>query len=381
MKSRLWGIIPGLIVLLAITIMMDWSGLFDQPGNRTSNISLRACEPALGGISAPLIPELQNESIDVGLSNAETVDLLSLDTRSTRAGFGISSETEPEHWASLLGAGWYLDWKVQANKPLNNLEHWQMIRVHEDCILPSIEDIRQAASQYPGQVWVIGNEPDVIWQDNVPAPKYAMIYHDLYAAIKAYDPTALIAVAGVSQATPLRLQYLDQVLQAYQDLYHASMPADWWTLHGYVLREEQGSWGVDIPPGISASQGQLREVSDHGRIDLFEDQIMTFRQWMADHGYQNTPLALTEFGLLMPSSYGFPASFVSDYLAQTFAWLSDVRDETTGYPGDDYHLIQKWAWFSVSDPTYASSNLGDLTSGKMTRVGESFRETVLSLVP
>ena len=51
------------------------------------------------------------------------------------------------------------------------------------------------------------------------------------------------------------------------------MPVDWWTVHGYVLREEKGSWGVDIPPGIDATQGELREVADHGRIDLFEAQI------------------------------------------------------------------------------------------------------------
>ena len=190
--------------------------------------------------------------------------------------------------------------------------------------------------------------------------KYAIIYHDLYEMIKSSDPTALIAVGGVSQATPLRLQYLDQVLQTYQDLYHEPMPVDWWTVHGYVLREEKGSWGVDIPPGIDATQGELREVKDHGRIDLFEAQIRSFRQWMAEHGYQHTPLALTEFGILMPASYGFPSDIVASYLEQTFTWLSQVQDELIGYPEDGYHLVQKWAWFSISDPTYSSSDLGDL---------------------
>ena len=256
-----------------------------------------------------------------------------------------------------------------------------MIRVHEDCISPSVEEIQSAASSFPGHVWIIGNEPDVIWQDNVSASKYAIIYHELYTLIKSSDPTALIAVGGVSQATALRLQYLDQVLQTYQDLYHEPMPVDWWTVHGYVLREEKDSWGVDIPPGIDATQGELREVVDHGRIDLFEEQIRSFRQWMAERGYQSSPLALTEFGILMPSSYGFPSEVVTNYLEQTFTWLDQVRDESIGYPEDAYHLVQRWAWFSISDPTYSNSNLGDLSSGKLTSVGERFRHVVSTLEP
>ena len=159
------------------------------------------------------------------------------------------------------------------------------------------------------------------------------------------------------------------------------MPVDWWTVHGYVLREEKNSWGVDIPPGIEAVQGELREVSDHGRIDLFEQQLRSFRQWMADRGYQDAPLAVTEFGILMPSSYGFPSEFVVGYLEQTFTWLSEVEDSSIGYPLDGYHLVQKWNWFSLSDTTYSTSDLGDLSSGKLTVVGESFRNIILSLLP
>jgi hypothetical protein len=101
---------------------------------------------------------------------------------------------------------------------------------------------------------------------------------------------------------------------------------------------------------------------------------------MAEHGYQQTPLALTEFGILMPSSYGFTTDVVGSYLEQTFTWLSEVSDEPIGYPEDGYHLVQKWAWFSISDPTYSSSNLGDLSSGKLTFVGERFRNTVSSMI-
>ena len=73
------------------------------------------------------------------------------------------------------------------------------------------------------------------------------------------------------------------------------------------------------------------------------------------------------------------SELVASYLEQTFTWLSQAEDESIGYPEDGYHLVQKWAWFSISDPTYSSSNLGDLSSGKLTFVGERFRSMVLIL--
>jgi hypothetical protein len=345
------------------------------------SITLHACDPTQENYLGPLVPDQNIASLESSLIGNNPEEKVPKSARSTRAGFSISTPTDPEYWAQMLGSGWYVDWSVRALPVVDNLDYWPMIRVHEDCISPALEEIQSAASRYPGQVWIIGNEPDVIWQDNVTPSKYAVIYHELYKMIKTSDPTALIAMGGVSQATPLRIQYLDQVLHTYQDLYHEPMPVDWWTVHGYVLREEKGSWGVDIPPGIDATQGELREVNDHGRMDLFEVQLRSFRQWMADHGYQQTPLALTEFGILMPSSYGFPSDVVASYLEQTFTWLSQVQDESIGYPADSYHLVQKWAWFSVSDPTYSTSNLGDLSSGKLTFIGESFRSIVSTMVP
>lgn len=341
---------------------------------------LQACDSTQAVLEESLVPEQSPASSDKELSGIKPDDRVPEKRWSKRAGFSIALQTDPEYWAQMLGSGWYLDWRMHPAAQSSGLVHWQMVRVHEECISPSVEEIQAAAKHNPGQVWIIGNEPDVIWQDNVTADRYAMSYHNLYGLIKAADGTALIAVGGISQATPLRLQYLDQVLQTYQKLYQEAMPVDWWTVHGYVLREEKGSWGVDIPPGMDATQGELYEVSDHGRIDLFEGQIIAFRQWMAKNGYQLTPLALTEFGILMPSDYGFTSDMVADYLEQTFNWLSETKDEAIGYPEDEQHLVQKWAWFSISDENYSTSDLGDLPTGKLTKVGERFRDMVNSMV-
>jgi hypothetical protein len=253
-----------------------------------------------------------------------------------------------------------------------------MVRLTPVGYKPSLTKIRQLARQQPGQVWIIGNEPDVIWQDKVTPETYARAYHEIYQAIKDVDTTAKVAPAGISQVTPLRLEYLDRVLLTYQEKYQARLPADWWTVHIYVLREERNSWGVEIPPGFDVDQGALYEIADHGRLDLFEAQLREFRAWMKRNGYQDIPLAVTEFGILMPEEYGFPVKLVSQYLTNTFRLLATLRDPRSGYPPDEHRLVQRWAWFSLSDPNYPTSNLADLENDRLTPIGEAFRDFVLA---
>jgi hypothetical protein len=383
-------ILVGMISLLVAALFIDRAGLLLENSAQSVGIiesavqrsfTLRPCESQSGIYSGPLIPTPDQLNSYSRTIQDQPKQPIPANAWSHRAGFSVSTSTDADYWAGKLGSGWYLDWRVQIPVGINYLEYWPMIRVHEDCISPSVEEIHKVAANFMGLTWIIGNEPDVIWQDNVDPVKYAIIYHELYMLIKSTDPTALLAVGGVSQATPLRLQYLDKVLQAYQDIYNESMPVDWWTVHGYVLREEKGSWGVEIPPGIDTFRGELYEINDHGRVDLFEAQIRSFRQWMEKNGYQDKPLALTEFGILMPASYGFPGETVADYLETTFTWLSQSRDESTGFPEDGYRLVQKWAWFSISDPTYSNSDLGDLSNGKLTSLGENYRRMVSFMVP
>jgi len=359
-----------------VAAMVDLKTILHPTSTSSEKEILRTCLSSQGSYTGPLVPGQNTPGPGIVLSKIESEETIPSSAWSNRAGFSISSSTDPEYWAQKLGSGWYLDWNTRDEILVNGPEHWQMIRVHEECISPSPEVIRSTAAGFPGQVWIIGNEPDVIWQDNVTPARYAMVYHSLYQLIKSSDPSSLIAVGGISQATPLRLQYLDSVLQSYQELYQEPMPADWWTVHGYVLREEKGSWGVEIPPGLDATHGELYEVADHARLDLFEAQLISFRQWMKENGYQNAPLALTEFGILMPASYGFPPESIANYLEQTFTWLYQAQDLSTGYPADAFRLVQKWAWFSITDPTYSSSDLGNISSGQLTLVGERFRTVV-----
>jgi hypothetical protein len=330
-----------------------------------------------------LLPQSQITQAETAQSQAQIVEnphepYFHESSLTERVGFGLTTNVDPLPWGKRLNAGWYLDWNIQFRRVSQYPEHWQMIRLSTGCSFPPPDFLRWLVLHYPGQVWVIGNEPDVIWQDSLTPEEYARQYHDAYQIIKTTDPSAMVATAGISQATPLRLAYLDKVLAAYQSSYNQPMPVDWWTVHGYVLREERGSWGVDIPPGLSANTGALYEVSDHGRLDLFEQQIVAFRQWMAKNGYRDTPLALTEFGILMPADYGFPPQFVQQYLKDTFQYLSTAVDAETGLPQDENHLVQRWAWFSLADTKFPTANLANLQKGSLSPIGVTFREFMLA---
>src|SRR5690606_22222172 len=123
--------------------------------------------------------------------------------------------------------GWWLNWRVQADPPqVNGSRFVQMVRFNRDTFRPDEDALAEAAAANPGALWLMGNEPDVAWQDDATPEQYAATYGRLYPVIKGVDPTALVAIAGVSQPTPLRLAYLDRVLAAYREQFGMEMPVD-----------------------------------------------------------------------------------------------------------------------------------------------------------
>lgn len=279
-----------------------------------------------------------------------------------------------------LGLGWYLAWGVLETPPgPAGVEFWQMIRLSEQGFHPEKETLQRIAQTTPGMTWLIGNEPDVRWQDNVTPARYAELYHDLYYFLKAADPSAQVVIGGITQPTPLRLQYLEMVLSAYQARYSEEMPVDVWNIHNFMLREERDSWGVDIPPGLGVDQGVLFEIDDHDDLEVFKAQIIGFRQWMADRGQRNKPLIISEYGILMPEDYGFPLERVKDFMYGTYNFMLNATDEQIGYPADDNRLVQRWAWYSLSDDRYATGNLINLETGELTDLGHVHREYIANL--
>lgn len=309
-------------------------------------------------------------------------------SRRWRIGVALPDQ-EPRFFAwPAARPGWYLNWSANLRKttfwgfweqrtmevpdPRLGMEFMPMVSVSGGRIFPDGDELRTLATRHPGLTWLVGNEPDVKWQSNAPPEVYAIAYHRAYTAIKAGDPTAQVAIGGISQITPLRLAYLTRVWTFYRKLYGTEMPVDVWNMHAFMLREERSSWGVNVPPGFTVEQrGMLWEVEDHDDLQLLEEQVRTMRRWMRDHGQQEKPLWITEYGILMPEEYGFDAARVSRYMVASFDLFERLRDPNLGLTQDDGRLVQRWMWYPARDSRYTAGNLFD-DYGRVTPVGETF---------
>ena len=277
--------------------------------------------------------------------------------------------------ADRLGFGWYLDWRLSPDGfRAPGLEYVPTIRFKEGQPSTDRQALLAAVEALPGALWLIGNEPDVKWQDNVRPDVYSRIYHDLYSLLKSLDPSCQVAIGGVSQPTPLRMRYLDSILDAYQVRYGEAMPVDVWNVHAFILREERDNWGVAIPPGMAEQTGRLYEIADHDNITIFRQQLVDFRRWMKERGQQEKPLIVTEYGILMPADYGFSPQRVERFMLDTFEFFRTAADQSLGYPADGGRLVQRWCWYSLFSEHYPTGNLVEIDSGELTPQGKAFRE-------
>jgi hypothetical protein len=407
MKQRhLW---PVVLIIAGITLILAFlfwrfvvtdgpNALIETAAEETRTTAVPSSKtPPNTRTPSPLLPTSQPiiPSPEPDPQPTETTVLLTITPESPTAPcspefciprFGASGRIEhiaAAHEASLP-FGVYFNWEMQLDPiPAGSAEFWQMIRVSQNGIRQEWAAIAPVIEANPGSVWIIGNEPDIIWQDNTTAEKYAELYHDAYTFIKEADSTAHIAVAGVGQPSPLRLAYLDVVLETYEQSYGTSMPVDIWTIHNFILREERDSWGVGIPPGFIQESGEpvnegiLYEISDHNDLAVFRQNLFNFRQWMADRGYRDRPLAVTEFGILMPSDFGFPPPVVAEFLTGTLDFLVQATDDTIGYPADENRLVQWAFWYSVYDPLeFPTGNLYEPETGQLTALGEIYTDYI-----
>ena len=315
--------------------------------------------------------------------------------------FGVGAPTNiADYPVNNLRIGWYTDWG-SALKPARpgGIEYLQMVRLAQTgpttyASSPSASALPAMIAANPGALWVIGNEPDRrAWQDSLEPQVYAIAYHDLYGQIKNADPSSRIVAGSIVQPTPLRLQYLDLVLSSYRARFGVDMPVDVWNIHAFILQEKSCSvscpydpdcgWGAGIPPGMSDCTGKTYTIEQHDDLAIFKQFIVDFRRWMADNNYQDRPLIITEFGVLMPPDYGTPPfgpPRVNAFMNATFDYLSTAVGPS-GYGSDKGRLVQAWAWYSLSDNTSYNGWLFDPVTKARTALGNNFAAYTASVTP
>lgn len=330
-------------------------------------------------------------------------------------------------WLPTSGAGWYLDFqfanteydsidyvpiikvgqKLKAPHPVVN--GWPVYdpdnylpEFHLRNGLVTLDSVTNLAASNPGRLWLVGNEPDrFAFQDDVHPEIYAIAYHEVYHALKAGDPTAQVGFAGLVQMSPGRLQYVDIAYDAYYDKYGTDMPVDVWNAHIYVLPERSVinpndplRWGAHVALGTRIQDAKFWSgnnadncdrpfdstycFSEHTDIRIVNDQIASLRQWMAAHGQRNKPLIISEYGVLygqardqvnedcyFADEFGdcFSEERSIQFMRDSFELFETATDTNIGYPLDDYKLVQKWIWFSMSNETGVGSASNMLKNG------------------
>jgi hypothetical protein len=269
---------------------------------------------------------------------------------------------------SVLGVGSYYNWGVYGYSSVpGNIEHVAGIHV-KDGVYDSVKsNLPTWVAANPGKVWIIGNEPDT-WhsgQDNVVPEVYAERFYELATMIKSIDVTSQIGFAPIVQPTPIRIRYLNRVLDRLDDADLAGSRSaafamiDIYTPHAFILNEQPGSaWGAGIPPGFSDDYADaIAFPTDFDKthdINTFKEWVRYFRRWMKDNGEQNKPLWITEYGSLFPPLDPPDIDFVNvsdedsrDYMLDTFDFMLE-EDSNLGNPTDGNRLVQRWFWWSLN---------------------------------
>lgn len=332
---------------------------------------------------------------------------------------GVGGVISPAYNVGALNLGWTMDWTARLNPPApNGVDYVQVVRIDSDeanvyTFTPPLPVLYQIADQNPGAIWLLGNEPDSPFQDNLPPDRYAQAYHDLYHWLKQRDPAARIGAGSIVQPTPIRLQYLDRVLRAYWQLYGQGLPADVWSVHSYILREIDASdpqacadgidcheppyllWGAFMPPSSlpAVTRGVLYTFSNMFDTAIFLQRLIDFRVWLRDRGYREVPLYITEFGTLFPyppfiegdpyvDEFGVPMTQArtAGFMTRTFELLRTATNAATGLPADDNRLVQRWLWYSFDDPGFGGA-LYDRNTGQRTLLGNTLAAYAQAITP
>jgi len=126
--------------------------------------------------------------------------------------------------------------------------------------------------------------------------------------------------------------------------------------------------------------GMLYEIEDSDDLEILQQNLIEFRAWMAERGYGDKPLVVSEYGILMPEDYGFPPETVERFLTGSFDLFQTLANET-GYLPDDGRLVQWWFWYSLYDgDQYMTGDLYDPSSEQLTKLGQAWANYVTDLL-
>jgi hypothetical protein len=260
--------------------------------------------------------------------------------------FGVASTASLDEntalalYTSQLNVRWYFDYAdPRTARSPNRL---RLVRVGEGAPTPiPAAELARAAARWPGGVWQIGNEPNVPGQDKISPADYAVRYAEYYNAIKIADPTARLLAGGILAwdftctgcvgDVQTGHEFTQQFVQAYQARFGTPPPMDGFAMHAYLI-----DW--DNLPMADA--------------DKMIQQISGARDWLDANGYRETPIWVTEVGVIWGCerrAYDFAerkffcinyrADLMEQFMTTVLTWLIANAAEKR---------IERWFWYPTA---------------------------------
>jgi len=162
------------------------------------------------------------------------------------------------------------------------------------------------------------------------------------------------------------------------------------------MQEKSGTRvGAGLPPGLDNPiewDPPGNNIDAHIDMNLFDQHIRDFRQWMKDRDQQQKPLIVSEYGVLFwhceddegnvtaPNCANdlYSGDRVSKFMTATFDYFLNTADCDLGYSGDNCRLVQRWVWYGMNEDGTDLFNpetylFHDDTSN-LSHVGAAFRD-------
>ncbi|MBN1401830.1 MAG: hypothetical protein JXA74_13390 [Anaerolineae bacterium] len=252
-----------------------------------------------------------------------------------QAGVVVVGATDAEQ-LGMLGPVWYYQYHFSGAQVQG---HLRVLLVNP---YATLDQIGQAAKRQSGQWWLVGNEPNDPHQDNLSPQAYAGFYHRTWSSLRRADPRAHVVPAGIASAD---WRWADAFRESYKAQYGRYPQVAAWNIHNYILEPDL----------------------DQLDLDEFERRILAFRGWMERVGEDETPLLLTEFGVLygtesLGRSQEDPEE-IKRYIRSTVEWLAATEH------------VQAWAWFANYTEGRFNGDLYEAT-GQLSQYGLVYRDAI-----
>lgn len=316
----------------------------------------------------------------------------------------------------------YLDWAKESFSVPDGVEYIHVLKMRfnkddlQDQILYDqfLQDLPNLIARNIGSTWLIGNEPDCYWQDNLYPEIYAERFFTVTNIINSEDETAFVGFGSIVQPSPIRIRYLERSLTKLEELSgskeNAMKMIDFWSIHSFILNEEpitdtQRPWGAGHAIGFDCTAGdcydleKITDFSDTYSIEIFMDRIRYFRYWLNSIGDREKPLWITEYGSLFPDwevicipnesgkcgppFNGWPTEMDTiSFMIDSFNFLLQSSNENLGMTNDGNKLVQRWYWYSLNDHTYSfGGTLFDPDNNKqITELGKAYKNYIEFLI-